>query len=523
MIKCLYQTIKIDYYYSVNSFLYVLKKLPILRDLFTNDIYQGKWIKNITGVFGVILSLLRAICFKLLYYFVIYAICTKFFPKNVASSFTHIYFFLTILGLFINNKLLNTGKKKYFSLIVFQMDGTKFFRASLLWSIFTNILLNSLVMYIIGYSLLKLSIVSCIFLVLFTISCRIVGEKLNIMFYRKYHYIWYSNTTIYFMIVGLLFGCCFTPFISFMIPFEIIEIISLFMIIMAIFSFISLFQIDDYFYLYKQIQSHVNMMSSKNEDDYLRQIMVDVKEKDIKIDEKILEQKKGYDLFNTIFFQRHREILMTSAKKYAFVLVALYVCLIYVSIHYSNYHNMIDQVLHYKLAFFIIIMFFINRGSIITRAMFFNCDHAMLQYNFYREPDVMLGLFKKRLVTVFFVNLIPACVVGLGNSILLVLSSNWTILEIVTTFLFILSLSAFFSVHYLVIYYLLQPYNIQMEMKKIGYSIATIVTYVISFSLKDLVLSSFVLSIYGVVLVGIYIALGLWLVYKIAPITFKLN
>ena len=62
-----------------------------------------------------------------------------------------------------------------------------------------------------------------------------------------------------------------------------------------------------------------------------------------------------------------------------------------------------------------------------------------------------------------------------------------------------------------------------MEMKKIGYSIATIVTYVISFSLKDLVLSSFVLSIYGVVLVGIYIALGLWLVYKIAPITFKLN
>ena len=91
MIKCLYQTIKIDYYYSVNSFLYVLKKLPILRDLFTNDIYQGKWIKNITGVFGVILSLLRAICFKLLYYFAIYAICTKFFPKNVASSFIHIY------------------------------------------------------------------------------------------------------------------------------------------------------------------------------------------------------------------------------------------------------------------------------------------------------------------------------------------------------------------------------------------------------------------------------------------------
>ena len=523
MIKCLYQTIKIDYYYSVNSFLYVLKKLPVLKDLFTNDVYQGKWIKNITGVFGVLLSLLRAIGFKLIYYFAIYAICTKFFPNNVVSSFVHIYFLLTILGMFINNKLLNTGKKKYFSLIVFQMDGTKFFKASLLWSIITNILLNSLAMFLVGYSLLKLSIPTCIFLVLFTVSCRIVGENLNILFYRKYHYIWYSNTTLYFIILVILLGCCFTPFIPFIIPFGIIEVITIFMIVMAIFSLLSLYQVEDYLYLYKQLQSHVNTMSSKNENDYLRQSMVEVKEKDVKINEKLLEQKKGYDLFNTIFFQRHREILMTSAKKYSFVLAALYVCLIYIMIHYPNYHDMIDQVLHYKLAFFIIIMFFINRGAIITRAMFFNCDHAMLQYNFYREPDVMLGLFKKRLVTIFLVNLIPAFVVGIGNSILLVLSSNWNVLELVTTFLFILSLSAFFSVHYLVIYYLLQPYNIQMEVKRIGYSIATIATYMISFWLKDIVLSSFVLSIYGVVFVGVYIALGLYLVYRIAPTTFKLN
>ena len=36
-------------------------------------------------------------------------------------------------------------------------------------------------------------------------------------------------------------------------------------------------------------------MNSKNEKDYLKQAMVDVKEKDKKIDHKLLEKKEGYE------------------------------------------------------------------------------------------------------------------------------------------------------------------------------------------------------------------------------------
>ena len=168
-------------------------------------------------------------------------------------------------------------------------------------------------------------------------------------------------------------------------------------------------------------------------------------------------------------------------------------------------------------------MYFINRGAIITQAMFFNCDHAMLSYNFYKEPKTIIELFKKRLKTVTNVNLLPAFVIGIGNIILLIILKETDIIVLLSMFIFIIFLSIFFSVHYLVIYYLLQPFNKDLEVKKASYSFVTLITYIICYNLIDLVLDIKVLSILGIIFTGIYILISMALVYKVAPKTFKLN
>jgi hypothetical protein len=167
-------------------------------------------------------------------------------------------------------------------------------------------------------------------------------------------------------------------------------------------------------------------------------------------------------------------------------------------------------------------MYFINRGAIITQAMFFNCDHAMLKYNFYREEKTILGLFKKRLQTVIKVNLLPASIIALGNSILLILL-NKSSLIIISTFLFIIFLSIFFSVYYLVIYYLFQPFNKDLEVKKISYSLITLVTYIICYYMTGIVVNPLYLSIIGLIITIVFIIISLFLVKKFAPKTFKLN
>ena len=183
----------------------------------------------------------------------------------------------------------------------------------------------------------------------------------------------------------------------------------------------------------------------------------------------------------------------------------------------------VSKVLHNNLGWFVLIMYFVNRGAIITQAMFFNCDHAMLNYNFYRKPKNLLGLFRKRLLTVSKVNLLPAVTVGVGNIVLLLIAKDYSLSIIVSTFLFIIFLSIFFSVHYLVIYYLLQPFNKDLEVKKLSYSFVTLLTYIISYMLIDVAVNSVVFSILGLTITILYIVLALCLVYKFAPKTFKLN
>lgn len=525
MINILFKTLEIDIAYSVNSFIYVLRKLPILKDLFTNDIYDNLLLKKIVGIVGLIISMARAFAFKLLYFFIIYFVSSKLFSNIKTESFFHMYFFLTILGMFINNRLLNTSKKKYFSLIIFNIDDSLYLKTDIIHSIIKSIILNSIVIYIFISTIdIPNKIIITLLLTIFTVCIRLIGEVLNIIFYNKYNYIWYNNTPMYFTILLSIILISLLPYFGIFIPLHIIKIIIIIIIPLGIISFIYLMNIKNYKYIYKQISHNINVMDSQNEKGYIKQSLIEVKEKDKEINTKIIENKTGYNLFNTIFFERHKEILLRSAKKYSLVLMIIYIGLIYLMVRYSNYNNSIAELLNLKLSIFIIIMFFINRGSIITQAMFFNCDHAMLRYNFYRKPKVILELFKRRLLTVVKVNMLPALVIGIGNIILLFISRNhYSYLMIITTFLFIICLSIFFSVHYLVLYYLIQPFNKDMQIKKVSYSIITLMTYVICYKFSGLILSSLVLSIFGILFVIIYITISLILVYKIAPRTFKIN
>ena len=522
MIKYLEKSLEFDLAYTVNSFLYVLRGLPILKDLLTDDIYKSNFIKRMVNIFMIIFFIVRGLFLKFFYFFIIFVACSELFPNTFIKAYFHIYFILTIIGFFINNKLLNSSKKKYFSINLFKVSANKMAKADLLWNQLSNLVLNSICIFIFGY-LINSPIIYSITLILFTFFIRFIGEALNIIFYKKYNYIWYSNTKFYVGILTILLAIGALPFLNIFIPIKVIVGVTAIVIIFGVIAANYLFKLTDYKLMYQKLFSIVKVMNSKNDKDYLRQAMVEVKEKDKKIDNKKINGKKGYDLFNTIFFERHKEILIRSAKKYSFVLIGIYIIIGYLVLTDLQFSEATSQVLHKNLGWFVIIMYFVNRGAIITQAMFFNCDHAMLSYNFYRKSKNLLGLFKKRLLTISKVNLLPALVVGIGNAVLLILCKDYSLSIIITTFLFIIFLSVFFSVHYLVIYYLLQPFNKDLEVRKMSYSFVTLITYIVSYMMTNVTMNSVLFSILGLLFTIIYIALALYLVYKFAPKTFKLD
>ena len=299
---------------------------------------------------------------------------------------------------------------------------------------------------------------------------RVIGEAISVSFYKKKGYLLTADYKNTFVILGILLAVAALPFFKVIIPDTFIYGACGVFFLISIFCYEYLMGIDDYKLMFKKINTEKVVMNSSEAESYARQDMVKIREKDKNISSDKLANKKGYDLFNTIFFERHREILMRSSKRISVIaFIATLVCIFLVINNRDSYTDIHNFILN-RLGWFVLIMYFINRGSVVTQAMFYNCDHAMLTYNFYRESDVIVNLFKKRLVTIIKINLLPAVTIAFGVLLLLIFTGGTSIVNYITIPLFIIILSVFFSVHYLVIYYLLQPYNNKLEIKSFSYT-----------------------------------------------------
>ena len=124
------------------------------------------------------------------------------------------------------------------------------------------------------------------------------------------------------------------------------------------------------------------------------------------------------------------------------------------------------------LPYFVFIMYAINRGTNFTQALFMNCDHSLLTYSFYKQPNFILRLFQIRLREIMKINAVPALVIGGGLALILFVTGGTdNPLNYVVLVVSIICMSMFFSIHYLTIYYLLQPYNAGTELKSGTYRI----------------------------------------------------
>ncbi len=520
MINTLKTSFKIDMAYATNSFIYILRKLPILRDLITDDAYKSKFLKGIVRIISLIFSFGRMLAYKFIYFFIIYGIAQALDERFVKYNFIHIYFILALLGLFINNRMLNPSSKKYFSVILFGIDAKTYSISNFLYDLFITTILNFICLISFN-SFINIGINNVFLLLLVSLLCRIIGEAFSLLFYKKYKYLFNSNTKLY-MLVGIIFlGLCSLPYFGIIILPKLVYLFTSILIILGIISFIYIIRRDDYKLIIRDTNSYNAIMNKDEVNSYNRQKMVEVRDKDKVIDSKKLIGKKGYDLFNTIFFERHKEILLRSAIKFSFGIVVVYIGL--AVLYYMGQGNFIHKFLLNNMGWFVLILYFVNRGAIITQAMFYNSDHAMLKYNFYREENVILGLFKKRLETVSKVNLLPSVLIAIGNVILLYITGGSDIITYISMFIFIISLSIFFSVHYLVLYYLLQPYNKDLMVKSIPYSILTLGTYLVCYYVSYLKISTVLFSILGIAFSIIYILISLLLVKRFAGETFRIR
>ena len=524
MIETFITSFKLQNTYRTNSIIYSLKQLPLIKRILPNSLYKNRGLKIFASIISILWEIINIFIGKLLYILLMIFMALTWYHTNQADTFIHLFVFLTLAGGVINTYMLNPTKDKYYAIILMNIDARKYGLSNYYYQ------LIKLVVGFLPFTILFGMIIGVPLWIQIALPFFALAIKLIVMNYSIYHFKKTnkaSNENIPTKFVWGFVAVCLVlayglPAINFVITQSIFLCVFIISIILGIYSLVKIHNFKDYRRMYKQVLTESNVYMKERKAG--TQLIKDTSLKQIELDKNYTSNKSGFAYFHDLFVKRHSKILTKAVKKQSVVILGLIIAMIIgISVN-DTFKSKTNEILMVYLPYFVFIMYCINRSSSVTQAMFMNCDHSMLTYRIYRTPKVILGIFKERLKTLITINLLPAVLIGGGLSLLLYLSGgtdnplNYAIL-----FISIIAMSIFFSVHYLVMYYLLQPYNVSTEMKSSTYKVVQGLTYIVSWYMIQIKMPIFTFGIATIVFCIAYCLISLLLAYKYAPKTFKLR
>lgn len=508
--------------YRVNSILYAIKQLPLIGRALPEKLYSVRDLKILANILSVLWEVCAVFLGKLVYLLTMVLGAGLLYEQAAASgAFLHIFFFLTAIGAYMNTSLFNPTRDKYYAMILMRMDA----------------LMYTLVNY--GYAMLKVVVGFLPFTVIFglmrgvplwlclLLPLGIAGAKLTVSAlelrsYEKSGNVYNENKlrAHLWVFAGVMLAAAYLPpAFGFTLPLAVSAALFLIFIPLGALSVRKIVRFSHYRAVNQQLLAQM-----LNQMDSVKRLSKQTSEKAISADTTITSRKKGFEYLNELFIKRHQKILWKSTKRIAFVCGALACGLLLVLYLVPEIKPEVNGMVLTWLPYFVFILYAINRGTGFTQALFMNCDHSLLTYAFYKQPKFVLRLFQIRLIEIVKINAVPAAIIGVGLAALLWASGgtdnplNYAVLIVST-----ICVSVLFSVHYLTIYYLLQPYNAGTEMKSGTYRMVMMATYFVCFFLMNLRLPTLLFGALTIVFSVLYSAVACVLIYRFAPKTFKLR
>lgn len=519
MIKMLRISWDIQRTYQVNSILYSLKQVPILRRLLPEQLYRVCGLKIFAAILSFFWGFFKLFGGKALYF----AICLVWPLKWYSAlpeqeSYLHILLFLTVIGTIINTGFADGSYQRYYAVNLLRMNAKKYTLAQFAWE------MTKLVLGFLPFSLLfgwsnRVPLWFCILIPFCVVGGKLFAVAKDLRAFERRGGVIQNNFWLQWgSAAALLIPAYGLPFAGVLFPTWLSMTLLLLMLVQGLLSLPVLCR----FSAYRQLNQQA-MAEFFNNNQVITQSAQNTTRNQISQGGTVSEDKKGLEYLNALFIKRHRKLLwrttwMISGACGIAAVVSMGVLWILPGIR----ANVQEGVLH-TLPVWSFILYFINRGTGFTRALFINCDHSLLTYSFYKQPKTVLKLFQIRLREITKINAIPALILSLGLDGLLWTAGGGSWIEYLVIPVTLLSMSLFFSIHYLTLYYLLQPYNAGTELKSGTYQIVTGLTYFVCYMLSKTQLPA---MLFGLLCIGFcltYSVIACVLVYRIAPRTFRIR
>ena len=235
--------------------------------------------------------------------------------------------------------------------------------------------------------------------------------------------------------------------------------------------------------------------------------------------QKDLSHLTGMAYLNALLFQRYSSILWKRTRNwliaFAIALVAGFGGVIYFK------EFLPEKTLLNLIPLTFMLMYACSVGRVVSQMVFVNCDVAMLNYPFYREPKTIIAGFNYRLKQTFKFNSIYA--VSIFTILLVWGGFRYSLGFVALLILLLTALNALFSFHDLFIYYILQPFTKDMEVVNPVYKILSGALYWVAYINTQIRVASITYVIGISVVLLIYVAVGYFILLKKAPKTFVLK
>lgn len=109
--------------YRVNSILYSLKQIPLIKKVLPSTLYSIWGFKIFANIIAGIWEILSIFLGKLVYLaFMIVGVSAMYEGVPQDALFLHIFLFLTVIGAYMNTYLFNPTQDKYYSIILLRMN-----------------------------------------------------------------------------------------------------------------------------------------------------------------------------------------------------------------------------------------------------------------------------------------------------------------------------------------------------------------------------------------------------------------
>ena len=203
----------------------------------------------------------------------------------------------------------------------------------------------------------------------------------------------------------------------------------------------------------------------------------ELKDKDIEVkNKKGLSHKKGLAFLNSLFFIRHKRLIIKPVIKKSIIVPAIAFGIFFLTVFKETLA--VENIFEFTIRSIPFLMYVLSRQDRVITAMYLNCDQGLLPYGFYRKGEMLLAMYRLRLKSMLGINMIPATAVFLTYMVIIAYKGEIFWINNLVVLAYILLMTTFFTSLALAKYYLIQPYNQEgMAVSKLAGVINAVVYY----------------------------------------------